>query len=416
VTSPTPTFVSNATTADNTITGTVNPGSGQTTFSSLDLSFAIQLCIPAFGCTSPPAPYGTGGAWTANCVVDVNPPNASSSDPGGPNPGEVPGSPYFGAAGVATVADTDFNIPAPTDAVPAGAVPCGALAGSFGLPSTTSDLSLLLSTNKAIGQAKSITLGNGSAYEVDNLGKTKVTFPVTIFPAPAVDTTFIWNASGFTATEQTQPPLPANTADFSRYDNKVLTIKAGKTSSKLIVTVLPDTNVEADELLLATLSHGGVASDSSYTIVHGTALGTIKDETGAGLISVLGGDTPEGSKPPVVAPKPSVLNATFPVVLSTPQATDTFITYCTQDVTANANVLLPKPIQYKDYVGVPCSAPKVKKIPLGKQSTAITVAVNQDTAQENDEAFAVVLLGVSGSPATINPAAGAAVGQIKTDD
>jgi len=347
------------------------------------------------------------------------------------NSSDTNGSPYFPAAGVFTAADSDFGIPVPTDAGTVGvtqALPCSALAGGFGFPTTAgtanhSEIAFQMSTNKAVGQAKSITLGNATVIESGpngaKAGISKLTFPVTVNTAPSTDLTFTIQTIGSAilgpgfATEQTKPANP--NADFNSLDGKIGTIKAGKTTGKIAVSVLSDSVSEADELMVVAI--GGV-SDPSYTVVKGQGLGTIKDRPADDLVSVTGGDVSEGSNAGVSATKPATTQAIFTLTMSKAEATDTTITYCTQSVTAvETDISKPlTPAKIGDFAPVPCSAPKVKVIKALKLTTTIPVKVNQDTTAEPDEVLAVVILGVSGSPATVNPATPYAVSRILADD
>jgi hypothetical protein len=419
ITSPVPAFDANATTANSTVTGTLTAG-GAMSFSSINLNFAIQLCIPAFGCTNPPPPYGTGPAWSANCNVTVNPPALNTSDPGYTDPETSKvwaGTPYFPSAGVATVVDTDFFIDTPADGSPPGAIPCAGLSGTFGLPSSTNDLAFQVMTNKAVGQAKSITVGNATVSEAGpdlikgKPGLSKLTFPVTVNTAPLTDLTFNLSTVGAGAVESAKP-APAN-VDFTSLDGKVGKIKAGKTIGKVSVNVLSDSLTEGDESVILNISS---PSDPSYTLVHSSALGTIHDRTAANKVSIYGGDTPEGSNAAIAPLKPATTTATFPLVMSTQQATDTTVTYCTQQITASPNTGKGKGLVIDDYSPIDCALPKSKIIKAGKLFSTITVKVNQDSTVEPDEAFAVVILNVAGSPATADAAHSAGIGLIKTDD
>jgi hypothetical protein len=407
--SPLVVFVANATTADSPITGSIGGPFGVAQFTSLDLTFALQLCIPAFGCTNPPAPYGTGPGWTANCLVDVHPPNATSTDPAG--------SPYLG--GIATIADTDYNIPVPTDASPPGAVPCAGLAGSFGLPDPNSDIALQVSTNKALGQAKSITVGNATTIEpgpntpAGKAGMSKLVFPITVNTAPLTDLTVNLSTAGLTATEAYKAKPTPTDIDFSSLDGKTATIKAGKTVGKASVNVYSDSATEGDETMIVTVSS---PSDPTYTVVNGTALGIIHDRAAANKLSVIGADVSEGNNAALAPLKPQTVSGTASLVLSTIQATDTNVTYCTLPITANPNTGKGKTLAIDDYSPVDCAAPKVKIIKAGHLTSAISIKVNQDSVSEPDEAFAVVVLNVAGSTATLDPTNSAGVIQIKTDD
>jgi len=341
LTTPLPGFVVNETFADSALTGTIAPA-GAVSFSSSDFTFHAQICL-GLGLTcngsaagpapNPPAPYGTGDTWSADCNIDVHPTNLNSSDPNG--------SPYNAAGGVFTAADSDFGIPVPTDAGTVGvtqALPCSALAGGFGFPTTAgtannSQIAFQISTNKAVGQAKSITLGNGTVIEPGpngaKPGTAKVTIPVPMNTPSLTDTTLTLATIGAGATESQKPAVP-NT-DFASLDGKTLTIKAGKTSGKIGVTVYSDSLSEADEYVIVAVV--GV-SDPTYTLVHGQALGTIKDRPANDLVSLTGGDVPEGSNPGASATKPATVQEIFTLTMSSAQLTDTSITYCTQSVTA----------------------------------------------------------------------------------
>ena len=385
VTSPLVVFVANDTDLDSNMTGTVNFGTGDVTVTSLDMSFYIQLCIVAFSCTNPPPPHGTGTGWTANCIVDVNPPAVNTSDPAG--------SPYNPYTGRATVADTDFFIPTPTDNVPAGAIPCGVLAGSFGLPSSTNDLALELATNGPLASS-AISIGNSatSVVEPGAAGqKGKALIPVTVNPAPTADLVLLANTSDGTATAP---------GDYKALVNKPVTIKAGKTQGKVAVTVYGDGAAEGAEYLDVTLTCSS-GPCGSYTLVRqGKARVTIKDPAGTDTVALGNVEVTEGSATGGKA------KASVPVTLqgSVPTGSVT-LTYCTTPITATEGV---------DYLGVSCSAPKTKVVKAGKQSTVINVTVLHDTASEPDEAMAVWVLSVSGSGYSLGQPFG--VVTIKTDE
>jgi hypothetical protein len=435
LTTPLPGFVVNTTKADSALTGTIDPGTGAVSFTSSDFTFHAQICLqagltcngtnptPGAGSPNPPPPYGSGDTWSADCNIDVHPTNMNSSD--------ANGAPYFPAAGVFTAADSDFSIPVPTDAGTVGvtqALPCSALAGGFGFPTTGgtanhSEIAFQFSTLKAVGQAKSITVGNGTVVEPgpngSKPGTAKITFPVTVNTAPATDLTFTIQTIGSAilgpgfATEQTKPVNP--NADFNSMDNKIGTIKAGKTAGKIAVSVLSDSAVEANELFVVAI--GGV-SDPTYTVVKGQGLGTIQDRPADNLLSVTGSDVAEGSNAGASATKPAFEQAVFTLTLSKAQLTDTTIAYCTQSVTA-VETDLTKPLtpaKIGDFGPVPCSAPKLKVIKATKLTSAIAIKVNQDTTAEPDEAFALVIANVSGSSATLNPATPFGISRILADD
>jgi hypothetical protein len=410
-----PVFVENSTTLDSPLTGTIAGGGAVTTTSS-DFTFRTKICLAAgasCGGGNPPPPYGSGSNWSADCNIDVNPDTLGSADPAG--------SPYNSPAGVATLADSSFGIPVPTDAAPA-AIPCAALAPGFGFPTTDnndSSIAIQLSTNKAVGQAKSITLGNATIIEpgpntlTAKPGTAKLVFPVTLNTPSLVDVTFTISTVGLTATESQKPAIP--TSDFTSMDGKIGKVPAGKTAGKISVTVNSDAAAEADEFLQVNISS---LSDPTYSVVHGQALGTILDRAAGARVSIIGGDVSEGSNAGVSPIKPAFVQATTNLVMSQQQATDTLVTYCTQDITAEASSTVKPitPASIKDYTGIPCSLPKVKTIAAGKLSSSIPVKVNQDTTVEPDEALAVVILNVSGSTATADPAHSAGVVRIMADD
>jgi hypothetical protein len=422
LTTPIPGFVVNITTATAPLTGTIAPG-GAVNFTSSSFNFRTQICLAAgASCSSgnPPPPYGSGTTWTADCNIAVNP-TLTSGDPNG--------SAYNAAAGVFTAADSDFGIPVPTDAgivAPAPgatqALPCAALAGGFGFPTTAgtannSQMALQMSTNKAIAQTKSVTVGNGTVVEPGpngaKPGTVKITFPVTVNTPPAADLVLNLQSIGFGATESQKPAIP-NT-DFASIDGKTATIKAGKTSGKISISVYSDSNVESTEYVLAAVV--GI-SDPTYTIVKGTGLGTIEDRPANNLLSVSGGDVSEGSNGGASPTKPATVQEVFTLTMSTAQATDTNVVYCTQSITG-VETDTSKPLtagKIGDFSPIPCSAPKTKIIKATKLSSSIPIKVNQDSTAESDEAFALVILNVNGSAATLNPATPFAAGRILADD
>jgi hypothetical protein len=412
VTSPVTAFIHNATTADAPITGTIDPHTGQADFTNFDLSFAIDICSPDIGptprCSNPPAPYGTGSAWTASCLVNVDPPALSSTDSAG--------SPYQPGFGVTTVANSEFHIDAPTNGPTPGDINCGAgLGGQFGLPSDTSSIGLtLLDTGAAINPPGYIAIGNATTFESIAPNKTKLTFPVTIYPAPTTDVSFTYEARGLTAEEANKPVQ--STADFLAVNAKTKTIKAGKTTTSLSVTVLGDALVEPVEYLTMNIT----SPPAGYTVAHqtlfGDALGSIKNRQATDdIVSVTGGSVYEGSHA-LVNGKPVGTKATFQVVLSNPESSDVVVSYCTHDGTAEANTGTGKTTVYKDYVSSPCTGTKVKTktIKAGKVSTAIAVNVNQDSVSESNESFSVELLSVVSGPASLGT--DTASMQIRNDD
>jgi hypothetical protein len=385
VTTPLVAFVANDTDLDSPMTGTVNYGSGQVDITSLDMSFYIQLCIPAFLCTNPPPPHGTGTTWTANCIVDVNPPAVSTTDPAG--------SAYSYFTGRATVADTDFSIPAPTDNTPPGTVSCPTLAGAFGLPSATNDVALELATNGPLF-TNAISIGN-SATSIVEPGATgqkgKALIPVTVNPAPAADLVLAANTTDGTAIAP---------GDYKALVNKAVTIKAGKTQGKVAVTVYGDGIAESDETLNITLTCVSGPCGSYQFVRQGKARVTIEDPTGANTVALGNVEVTEGSATGGKA------KASVPVSLQGAVPTgNVTLTYCTTPITATEGV---------DYLGVSCGTPKTKIVKAGKQSTVINVTVLHDTTSEPDEAMAVWVIGVSGSGYSIGQPFG--VVTIKTDE
>jgi len=366
ITSPLTALVVNSTVLDSPMTGVVNYGTGQVDVTSLDTSFFIQLCIVALGCTNPPPPYGTGSTWTANCIVDVNPPAVSSTDPAG--------SAYSFHTGRTTVADTDFFIPAPTDNTPPGSLSCGLLAGSFGLPSSTNDIALVLATNGPLFP-NYISIGNSATSVVEpgaTGAKGKAIVPITVNPAPTSPITLAASTSDGTAT---QP------GDYKALVNKPITIQAGKTQGKVAVTVYGDGAAEGDEYLDITLTC--VSGCGGYSLVRqGKARVTITDPSGANTVAAGNVEVTEGSATggKAVASVPVTLQGALPTA-------DVTLTYCTTPITATEGV---------DYLGVSCSAPKTKTIKAGKQSTVINLKVLHDTDDEADEAAAIWILSASG--------------------
>ncbi|MCZ7535481.1 MAG: hypothetical protein M5T61_05720 [Acidimicrobiia bacterium] len=165
---------------------------------SLDLTFNIEMCIPAFGCTAAAFPgglSGTGGSapyWTARCHVAIEPDTFSTASIGG--------DPWN------TVADDTFPIAAPADFGAGegggGTVPCVVLAGSFGLPGSGA-LSTTIRSGAVVGLTGSyFRVGDAITVEPGAGGSSKLTFPVETWPAAAgSDLTFEIASIDVTATD-----------------------------------------------------------------------------------------------------------------------------------------------------------------------------------------------------------------------
>jgi hypothetical protein len=178
-----------------------------------------------------------------------------------------------------------------------------------------------------------------------------------------------------------------------------VTIDEGLTDASITVLVNGDVIPEANETFLVTLSalNGNAELDASAAV----AVGTINDDDslGAGMpqVRVSPGLATEGARgvqtPMVFEVSVSPIDASAPIELQ----------YATENVAGGA-------VAGVDYVGV---SGATLTIPAGQSSATIAVQITGDDIEEPDEAFSLVLGGITANAELATPVA---TGLIADDD
>jgi N,N-dimethylformamidase beta subunit-like, C-terminal/Domain of unknown function (DUF4082)/Bacterial Ig-like domain/Calx-beta domain/Bacterial Ig domain/Purple acid Phosphatase, N-terminal domain len=207
-----------------------------------------------------------------------------------------------------------------------------------------------------------LTLGNGTVTE-GNTGSISATFTVTLTPAKTTGpVTVSYQTADGTATAGSDYVATSGT----------LTIPAGTTTQTITVPVLGDTLDEANETFLVRLS--APVGAALGTPSQGTGTITDNDATPAFRISDV--SLNEGSGGGTVL-------ATFTVTLSAVSGRATSVNYATSNGTAT--------VGSGDYV----AASGTLSFPAGTTSQQVSVTVNSDLLNENNETFNLNLSGAT---------------------
>ena len=223
-----------------------------------------------------------------------------------------------------------------------------------------------------------LSVANAEAAEGDD-----VTFTVTLSEAAADNVTVDWATSvdtGDTATEGT---------DFTAASG-TLTFMPGDTAMTFAVTTVEDTTGEDNETFTVTLS--SPSSNATLTTDPATAAGTINDNDGGALpsMTVLVGTGFENTGVPVQ------------VTLSSAAA---------QDVTVDWTVSLGSDDTAE--LGDLQATTGTATVTEGETQGTFTVAVNNDTTDEDDETFTLTLSNAMGAVLGADPTG---TGTITDDD
>ncbi len=228
----------------------------------------------------------------------------------------------------------------------------------------------------------SLSITDRTLVEGDN-GAANMVFTVTLANPPASgDVTVAFATSNVTATAG---------ADYTATSG-TLTFAQGTTSLTISVPVIGDATVESDETFTVTLSNATNAS-----IGTATASGTITNDDSATISIADAAAVIEGDS--------GTASATFTVTLSDAVDTDVTVTVNTADDTATAGT---------DYIAL--SVQTITFTAGGSLTQTITVDVNGDTDDENDEIFEVLLSNVSASGRNVTLSTATATGTITDDD
>ena len=193
--------------------------------------------------------------------------------------------------------------------------------------------------------------------------------------------------SGTNTVEYATVTNTADGSDFTAVPNTTLTFNPGDITKTISVNVTGDTLDETDETFFVQLSN----PSAGVFISQATGIGTILDDDDPPSLTIADATVTEGDF--------GTVTATFTVTLSAASGATVQVNYATSDETAVAPT---------DYI----SATNTLTFAPGDTEALVTVPVNGDTADENDETFRVTL----SSPSNANLADGQATGTILDDD
>ncbi len=256
-------------------------------------------------------------------------------------------------------------------------VPAGASSFIVRVPSTDDALSegaevLTLTASTAANAAP--VVGTGTITDNDGTPTLSISGPVTVNEAAGTLTYTVTlsnpSASTVTVTASTSSGTATSGTDFSAAATP-LTFAPGVTSQTVTVAILDDAVFEGSETFSVDLS-----APTNATIATGSVTTTIADDgTGTGGTD---NDTPS-----LTLTGPAVIDeaagtATYTVTLSNASASTVTVAYATSDASATAGT------DYASTSGTLSFAP-------GVLVQTITVPINNDTALEVSESFAVTL-------------------------
>ena len=221
-----------------------------------------------------------------------------------------------------------------------------------------------------------IEIGDATVTEGDS-GTTAATFIVT----RSLQT------SGMDSVEYATITNTATTADFTAVPSTTLTFNPGDITKTISIDVTGDTVDETDETFFVQL--GNPSTGIFFSQDSGT--GTIVDDDGLPSLSIADTTVSEGNS--------GTKTTTFTVTLSTASAANVTVNYATSDQTAVAP---------SDYL----STTNMLTFTPGDTEEIISITINGETIDENDETFLVTLSNPNN--ATLNDAT--AQGTITNDD
>jgi large repetitive protein len=223
--------------------------------------------------------------------------------------------------------------------------------------------------------APTISIGDATLAE-GNAGSSTATFTISLSSASSRTVSVNWATNAGTASAGTDYV----TASGSR------TFAAGETGKTVGITVNGDTLDEDDETFTVTLS-----GPTNATIADGSGLGTITDDDAAPTLSIGDATVTEGDA--------GTSTATFAISLSSASSKTVSVDWGTNAGTATAGT---------DYVTTSGS----RTFAPGDTSKTVTITVDGDTLDEDDETFTVTLSG----PTNATIADGSGLGTITDDD
>ncbi|MBF2094388.1 MAG: DUF4347 domain-containing protein, partial [Synechococcales cyanobacterium K44_A2020_017] len=241
-----------------------------------------------------------------------------------------------------------------------------------------------------------ITIDSRTSLEGDSGQTTNAIFTVRLTTPSQSEVTVNYNTANGTASFGGNPVLGGD--DYVPVVDGILTFAPGAVQQLITITVNGDDVDEADETFDVILSN----ASGGANLEPGTqATGTIIDDDDPAVItisnaSVLEGDLGETS------------NAVFTVRLSSPTPGEVSVTYSTADDTASSGGDVAT--GEGDYTPV---TDEVIVFAPGETEQLITIAVNGDGANEEDETFTVTLNNLTGD---VDPGDLVGVGTIVDND
>ena len=226
------------------------------------------------------------------------------------------------------------------------------------------------------GPTSGLSIADASLSEGDSGTKT-ISFTVSLFPASGSEITVSYASSNETAVAPTDYTTTSGTLTFAPLE----------TQKTITVTVNGDTTDEWDETFLVTLN----SPTPGILLNKAVATGTILNDDISPSLNIAGTSVTEGNS--------GTTTAVFTVILSAESGKAVTVTYATVDGTAVA------PTDYTATSGT------LNFAPLQTEKT-ITVTVNGDETDEDDETFLVNL----SSPSNATISGGQATGTILNDD
>ena len=227
-----------------------------------------------------------------------------------------------------------------------------------------------------------VSVGNATVTE-GNTGTTTATFPVTLDRPSAQPVRVRYATSDGSAVAGDAGGAPADYA----YTRGTLTIPAGQTAGEVAVPVTGDTYDEGS----SEYFYLGLSAPAGAIVFGNAAVGTIVDDEGTPLMSVLDSAVVEGNS--------GSTTMTFTVTLSAASPRTVTAFYGTGDGTAVAADYTPR-------------SGSVVFTP-GQTSRTITVPVTGDTADEGNAEYLNLYLGDVSGAALVD---GSAYGEIVDDD
>lgn len=226
----------------------------------------------------------------------------------------------------------------------------------LGNPSTGVFIGQITGTGTILDDDTAPTLAiANTAVSEGNAGSQTATFTVTLSAVSGTAVTVNYATGNDTAVAPT---------DYTATSGS-LTFAPGETQKIINVTINGDTTDEADETFLVTLSN-----PANATLSDGAATGTITDDDAPPSLAIADTSVTEGDS--------GSTTATFTVTLSAVSGKSVDVDFATDDDTAVA------PSDYTATSGSLAFAP-------GETQKIISVTVNGDTTDEEDETFLVTL-------------------------